>query len=217
MSEKQQKKESKPEVKQSVEKAEKVAAPAPRLRGHYREVVVPEVMKRFSLENIWQVPRLNKIVVNMGVGQGKEDAKYFDQMKEDMTKIVGQSPLVCRAKKSIAGFKIRKGQPIGLKVTLRHARMWEFLDRLNSIALPRIRDFRGLDNNAFDSNGSYNLGLTEHHIFIEIDLEKSPKAHGMNISFVMSRSPKEQTQATLQLLGMPFKKPVQAKAKGKVA
>lgn len=189
-----------------------VPVPAPRLLGHYRQAVVPEIMKRFDLKNSWQVPRLLKIVVNMGVGQGKEDAKYFEQMKEDVTKITAQAPLVCRAKKSIAGFKIRKGQPIGLKVTLRRARMWEFLDRLNSITLPRIRDFRGLEPNAFDNGGNYNLGLSEHHIFTEIDLEKSPRAHGMNITFGLTKSPKEQSKATLELLGLPFKKPG---AKGK--
>lgn len=178
----------------------------PRLQALYREVVIPEVMQKFSITNHWMVPRLTKIVVNAGVGQGKEDIKYFDQMKQDLSMITGQMPAICRAKKSIAGFKLRKGDPIGLRVTLRRARMWEFIDRLTGIALPRIRDFRGLSLNAFDGRANYNIGLKEHHIFPEINLEKSPRAHGLNISIVTSGKDREQVKMVLQLLGLPFER-----------
>ncbi|MBI2070886.1 MAG: 50S ribosomal protein L5 [Elusimicrobia bacterium] len=186
----------------------------PRLKALYKAVVVSEVMQRFSLKNIWQAPRLTKIVVNMGVGQGKEDVKYFDQMKEDLSLITGQLPDVRRAKKSIASFKVRQGQPIGLRVTLRGDRMWEFLDRLTTIALARIRDFRGLDGGAFDEGGNYNIGLREHHIFPEVSLERSPRAHGMNITIVTTADSTEQVRTTLELLGLPFRKQAKGKAKG---
>ncbi|MEK6544844.1 MAG: 50S ribosomal protein L5 [Elusimicrobiota bacterium] len=180
----------------------------PRLEALYNEVVVPEIKKKFSLQNRWQVPRLMKIVVNMGVGQGKEDIKYFDQMKEDLGVITGQAPAVRRAKKSISTFKLRQGQPIGLCVTLRRQRMWEFLDRLHVMALPRIRDFRGLPLNAFDGQANYNMGVREHHIFPEVNLEKSPKAHGMNISFVTTGADRAHVRTMLELLGLPFRKDV---------
>jgi large subunit ribosomal protein L5 len=143
----------------------------------------------------------------MGLGEGKADVKSVDHLREDLYAIAGQAPVACRAKKSIAGFKIRKGQNIGLKVTLRRARMWEFLDRLTSVALPRIRDFRGLDPKAFDANGSYNLGLREHHIFPEVNLEKSPRSHGLNVTFGLTRALPVRAQAVLELLGLPFRKP----------
>ncbi|MEK7287257.1 MAG: 50S ribosomal protein L5 [Elusimicrobiota bacterium] len=183
----------------------------PRLKALYKGVVVEEVKKRFFLENIWQVPRLRKIVVNMGVGQGKEDVKYFDQMKEDLSFLTGQTPCVRRAKKSIATFKIRQGQAIGLKVTLRASRMWEFLDRLTNICLPRIRDFRGLATEAFDAQGNYNLGLKEHHIFPEVSLERSARAHGMNVTIVTSSTSAAHVLSVLELLGMPFRKSTKAK------
>ncbi|MBI4064052.1 MAG: 50S ribosomal protein L5 [Elusimicrobia bacterium] len=178
----------------------------PRLKALYRQVVVEEVKKRHNLKNPLQVPRLQKIVVNMGVGQGKEDVKYFDRIKEDLALITGQAPDVRRAKKSIAGFKIRQGNPIGARVTLRGNRMWEFLDRLTSVALARIRDFRGLREDAFDEHGNYNLGLKEHHIFPEVDLEQSPRAHGMNITIATTGRDKPLNQTTLELLGLPFRK-----------
>ncbi|MBI4668444.1 MAG: 50S ribosomal protein L5 [Elusimicrobia bacterium] len=178
----------------------------PRLKALYKAVAVEEIKKRFNLSNPWQAPRLQKIVINMGVGQGKEDVKYFDQIKEDLAQLAGQAPAVRRAKKSIAGFKIRQGQPIGLTVTLRGSRMWEFLDRMTTIALARIRDFRGLDPRAFDKQANYNLGIREHHIFPEVNLERSPRAHGMNITIVTSSKDWAQVQATLELLGLPFRK-----------
>ncbi len=183
----------------------------PRLKTRYAEVIVVEMGKRLGVDNPWALPRLAKIVLNMGVGQGKEDIKYFDQMKEDLSLLTGQASETRRAKKSIAGFKIRKGQAIGLRCTLRGVRMWEFLDRLISIALPRIRDFRGLEPNAFDGDGNYNLGLREHHIFPEINVMKSPKAHGINITFVTTGRDKEQSRLLLELLGFPFRKIVAAK------
>lgn len=178
----------------------------PRLKTLYDDVILAELKKRFLLDNSWAVPKLEKIVVNMGVGQGKEDMKYFDQMKEDLSLLTGQAPAVRRAKKSIASFKTRQGQPIGLKVTLRSRRAWEFLDRLIAIALPRIRDFRGLDPNAFDGDGNYNLGLREHHIFPEVNSIKSPRTHGMNITFVTTAKDKEKSKAVLEMLGFPFRK-----------
>lgn len=178
----------------------------PRLKTLYDDVILAELKKRFGLDNSWALPRLEKIVVNMGVGQGKEDIKYFDQMKEDLSLLTGQAPAVRRAKKSIASFKTRQGQPIGLKVTLRSHRAWEFLDRLIAVALPRIRDFRGLDPNAFDGDGNYNLGLREHHIFPEVNSIKSPRTHGMNITFVTTARDKEKSKAILEMLGFPFRK-----------
>lgn len=184
----------------------------PRLKALCHEVVVAEMKKRLGVENPWALPRLSKAVVNMGVGEGKEDVKYFDQIKEDLSLITGQAPEVRRAKKSIAGFKIRQGQAIGLRCTLRGARMWEFLDRLVSVALPRIRDFRGLEPNAFDGDGNFNLGLREHHIFPEVNVMKSPKAHGLNITFVTTGRDKEQSKLFLELLGFPFRKAVASKS-----
>ncbi|MBI4368823.1 MAG: 50S ribosomal protein L5 [Elusimicrobia bacterium] len=178
----------------------------PRLKALYKAVVTQEVMRRHGLKNIWEVPRLQKIVVNMGVSQGKDDVKFFDQMKEDLSFITGQAPDVRRAKKSIAGFKIRQGQPIGLMVTLRREKMWEFLDRLLAISLARIRDFRGLEPRGFDRDGNYNLGLREHHIFPEVSLERSPKAHGLNITVTTTSRNPEQVKTVLELLGFPFRK-----------
>lgn len=198
--------------------SEKVAAAAdknytPRLKALYHGVVVEEIRKKFSLSNVWKVPRLEKIVVNMGVGQGKEDVKYFDQMKDDLSRLTGQLPEVRRVKKSIATFKIRQGQPIGLRVTLRQTRMWEFLDRLTNVALPRIRDFRGLNTDAFDGLGNYNLGLREHHIFPEVSLERSPRAHGMNVTIVTSSTNTEHVRTLLELLGFPLRKTARGKGK----
>lgn len=187
----------------------------PRLKALYGQVITPELQKRFDVKNPWAVPRLSKIVVNMGVGQGKEDMKYFDQVKEDLSSLTGQMAETRRAKKSIAGFKLRQGQPIGLKVTLRGDRMWEFLDRLASMALPRIRDFRGLDTRGFDSHGHYNLGLREHHIFPEVSLDKTPKGHGLNVTFVITKADKARAQATLELLGLPFRKVATGRAPGR--
>src|SRR5436309_7048997 len=155
-------------------------ATAPRLKAAYEATVVPEMVKRFNLKNPMQVPRLVKVVINMGVNDAKEDIKSMDIATSELGVITGQKPQVRRAKKSISNFKLRQGMPIGLRVTLRGVRMLEFLDRFINTAIPRIRDFRGLDPRAFDGRGNYNLGLTEQHIFPELELDKSPKIRGLN-------------------------------------
>ncbi|MFH1723421.1 MAG: 50S ribosomal protein L5 [Elusimicrobiota bacterium] len=179
---------------------------APRLKRRYFEQVGPEIMKDAGLGNLFEVPRLMKIVVNMGVSEAKENIQALDSARDDLGQIVGQLPQVRRAKKSISNFKLREGMPIGLRVTLRGDRMYEFLDRLVSTAVPRIRDFRGLEPKGFDGMGNYNLGLREHHIFSEIDLEKSPKARGMNITFVTTAVTDKDALEFLGRMGMPFKK-----------
>lgn len=182
-------------------------APTPRLMGVYRQVVVPEIMKRLSLKNHMQAPRLKKIVVNMGVSEARENIKAIDAAAEDMAAITGQRAEVRRAKKSISNFKLRMGMPIGLRVTLHGARMYEFLDRLVNIAMPRLRDFQGLNvNSGFDGRGNYNLGLNDHFIFPEINLEKSEKARGMNITIVTTAKDDNATREFLLLMGMPIKK-----------
>lgn len=183
----------------------KKASPGPRLRDRYQKIVIPEMMKRFGLKNPFQVPRLVKIIVNMGVNEAKEDIKALDQATAELSAVVGQRPQVRRAKKSISNFKLRAGMPIGLRVTLRGVRMYEFLDRLINASVPRIRDFRGLDPRAFDGRGNYNLGLTEQHIFPEVNLDKSPKVRGLNITFVTSAGTDERARNLLALFGVPFK------------
>jgi large subunit ribosomal protein L5 len=177
----------------------------PRLKEHYRNTVIPEMIKRFGLKNPFQVPRLVKLVVNMGVNEAKEDIKALDVATSELSAIVGQRPQVRRAKKSISNFKLRMGMPIGLKVTLRGMRMYEFLDRLINTAVPRIRDFRGLDPRAFDGRGNYNMGLDEQHIFPEVNLDKSPKLRGLNITFVTNAESDERARELLTLFGVPFK------------
>jgi large subunit ribosomal protein L5 len=178
----------------------------PRLKTAYQEVIVPEMMKRFSLKNPYQVPRLKKIVVNMGLPEARENVKVVDLAAEDLAAITGQRAEVRRAKKSISNFKLRQGMPIGLRVTLRGARMFEFFDRLANVAMPRMRDFRGLDPHGFDGHGNYNLGLNEQYVFPEINLDKSDKSRGMNITFVTSAGKDDLAREFLTLMGMPFKK-----------
>jgi large subunit ribosomal protein L5 len=177
----------------------------PRLKEHYRNVVIPGMVERFALKNPYQVPRLVKMVVNMGVNEAKEDIKALDVATAELSAIVGQRPQVRRAKKSISNFKLRQGMPIGLRVTLRGVRMFEFLDRLINAAVPRIRDFRGLDPRAFDGRGNYNMGLNEQHIFPEVNLDKSPKVRGLNITFVTDAGSDERARELLALFGVPFK------------
>ena len=180
----------------------------PRLQTAYRTAVAPEMMKRFSWTNPLQVPRLLKIVLNLGVSEAKENAKVMDLAAEELAAIAGQKAEVRRAKKSISNFKLREGMPIGLRVTLRGARMWEFLDRLVNVAMPRIRDFQGIDGRrGFDGRGNFNLGLTEQYIFPEIQLDKSDKARGMNVTMVTTAGRDDTARELLTLLGMPFKKP----------
>ncbi len=177
----------------------------PRLKEHYKTVVIPGMIEKFKLKNPYQVPRLVKLVVNMGVNEAKEDIKVLDTATAELSVIVGQKPQVRRAKKSISNFKLRQGMPIGLRVTLRGMRMYEFLDRLINAAVPRIRDFRGFDPRAFDGRGNYNMGLNEQHIFPEVNLDKSPKVRGMNITFVTNAPGDEQAREMLTLFGFPFK------------
>jgi large subunit ribosomal protein L5 len=179
--------------------------PVPRLKARYREEIVPALREEFSYANVMQVPGLVKIVVNMGVGDAARDAKLMDGAIRDLASITGQRPLVRRARKSIAQFKLREGMPIGAKVTLRGDRMWEFLDRLLSIALPRIRDFRGLSPAQFDGAGNYTFGLTEQSMFHEIDMDRVDRQRGMDITIVTSAGSDEEGRALLRLLGFPFR------------
>ncbi|MBI2915654.1 MAG: 50S ribosomal protein L5 [Elusimicrobia bacterium] len=178
----------------------------PRLKSFYREKVVPQLMSQFGYKNGLAVPRLDKIVVNVGVSDAREDIKAVDAALEEISAITGQKPRVARAKKSISNFKLRQGMPIGVQVTMRKQRMYEFFDRLVSIAVPRIRDFRGFEPNSFDGHGNYNLGLKEQHIFMEIDLEKSTKIRGMNITVGTTAKSDEEARALLSHLGLPFRK-----------
>lgn len=175
-----------------------------RLRDKYREEVVPELMKEFNYSNVMQVPELKKIVVNIGLGEAISNAKALEAAVEDLSTITGQRPVVTRAKKSIAAFKLRAGMPIGAMVTLRGPRMYEFLDRLVSITLPRIRDFRGVSPNSFDGRGNYTLGLQEQIAFPEIDYDKIDRTRGLEMSLVTSAKNDEEGRRLLALLGMPF-------------
>jgi large subunit ribosomal protein L5 len=179
--------------------------PVPRLKVRYREEIAPALTDQFSFANAMQVPRLVKIVVNMGVGQAAKDSKLMDGAVRDLTLITGQKPLVQKARKSIAQFKLREGMPIGAKVTLRGDRMWEFLDRLLSLALPRIRDFRGLSDSQFDGNGNYTFGLTEQSMFHEIDPDSIDRPRGMDITVVTTAKTDDEGRALLRALGFPFK------------
>ena len=179
--------------------------PAPRLKTRYRDEVVPALQQQFEFGNPMQVPGLVKIVVNMGVGQAAKDSKLMDGAVRDLTLIPGQKPLVQKARKSIAQFKLREGMPIGAKVTLRGDRMWEFLDRLLSLALPRIRDFRGLSDQQFDGNGNYTFGLNEQSMFHEIDVDKVDRPRGMDITVVTTATNDDEGRALLRALGFPFK------------
>jgi large subunit ribosomal protein L5 len=178
----------------------------PRLKETYRTEVAGALMERLGYTNVKQVPRFDKIVVNMGVGAASQDAKLLDAAVEDLSIITGQKPVITRAKKSIAGFKIRKGMPIGAKVTLRGDRMWEFLDRLLATALPRIRDFRGISPKSFDGRGNYSLGVDEQLIFPEIDYDKVDRTRGMDITIVTTANTDEECRALLDAFGFPFKR-----------
>ena len=177
----------------------------PRLKSRYREEIVPALQEQFTFDNIMQVPRVTKVVVNMGVGEAARDSKLIEGAIRDLTEITGQRPQVTKARKSIAQFKLREGQPIGAHVTLRGDRMWEFLDRLLSVALPRIRDFRGLSPKQFDGRGNYTFGLNEQSMFHEIDQDKIDKVRGMDITVVTTAKTDDEGRALLRLLGFPFK------------
>lgn len=184
---------------------EAVEKSMPRLKVRYREEILPALHKEFGYANVMQVPGLTKIVVNMGVGEAARDSKLIEGAVRDLTAITGQKPQVTKARKSIAQFKLREGMPIGAHVTLRGDRMWEFLDRLLSLALPRIRDFRGLSSTQFDGRGNYTFGLTEQVMFHEIDQDKVDRSRGMDITVVTTATNDDEGRALLKQLGFPFK------------
>jgi large subunit ribosomal protein L5 len=180
-------------------------ATAPRLKTRYRAEIAPALKSQFNYPNVMQIPTLTKVIVNMGVGEAARDSKLIEGAIKDLTIITGQKPQVTKSRKSIAQFKLREGMPIGAHVTLRNDRMWEFTDRLLSIALPRIRDFRGLSPKQFDGNGNYTFGLTEQVVFPEIEQDKIDRQRGMDITFVTTAKNDEEGRALLKALGFPFK------------
>ena len=178
----------------------------PRLKEKYTESAVPALMKKFGYKNVMQIPRIDKVIISVGCGDCRDNPKMLEAVVRDITTISGQKPVVTKAKKSVANFKLRAGMPVGVKVTLRQSRMWEFLDRLLNVALPRVRDFRGVSPNAFDGRGNYALGLTEQLIFPEIDYDKIEKIRGMNIVICTTAETDEEARELLSLIGMPFAK-----------
>jgi large subunit ribosomal protein L5 len=210
----------KPETGDKGSKAEKTAAKSsskressytPRLKGEYEERIVPAMIERFGYKNRLQVPRLEKIVINMGVGEATQDKKKVEQAAAEMEAIAGQKPVITKAKKSIAQFKLREGMPIGCKVTLRRDRMYEFLDRLVTIALPRVRDFRGLNPRSFDGRGNYAMGLKEQIVFPEINYDQIDKVRGMDVIITTTANTDEEARELLRLFNFPF--PVEAEEK----
>ena len=187
---------------------------APRLKERYRKDVVPALVKEFSYKNSMAVPRLRKIVVNMGLGEAIQNAKLLDAAGRELGQITGQKPVITRARKSIANFKLRKNMPIGAMVTLRGDRMYEFFDRLANVALPRVRDFRGLSTRAFDGRGNYTLGLRDQLVFPEVDYAKVEKVKGMNISIVTDARSDAEALALLRHLGLPFRQEAQRRSSG---
>ena len=185
--------------------APEMPAPPPRLAMYYREKVVPDLMQKYGYKTVMQVPRLRKITLNMGVGETTTDKKVLDHAVSDMTKIAGQKPVVTNARRSIANFKVRAGFPVGCMVTLRGARMYEFLDRLVNIAMPRIRDFRGVSSRAFDGRGNYNLGFKEQIIFPEIDYDKIDTLRGLNIAITTTAKSDDEARSLLSAFRFPFK------------
>ena len=177
-----------------------------RMKDYYKAEVAPALMKKFSYKSVMQIPKLDKIVINVGAGEAKDNAKAIDAIMNDLSAITGQKPQVCKAKKSVANFKLREGMNIGVKVTLRGERMYEFLDRLFNVALPRVRDFRGINPNSFDGRGNYNMGIREQLIFPEIDYDKIDKVRGMDICFVTTAKTDQESRELLSLMGAPFAK-----------
>ncbi len=177
----------------------------PRFKKKYREEVVPALMEQFQYSTIMQVPRLVKICINQGIGEATQDKKLVDNAAAELTLIAGQRAVPTKARRSVSNFKLREGMPIGVRVTLRENRMYEFLDRLITVALPRVRDFRGINDKSFDGRGNYSMGITEHIIFPEIDLDKVSKIMGMDITFVTTAKTDQEAFALLKLLGLPFK------------
>ena len=199
-------KASKPEKASAAKGGVIEAGPPPRLKKLFETEIAPALTKRFGYTSLMQVPRLQKIVVNMGVGDALQNIKMLDAAVADMTAITGQKPAIRRAKKSISNFKLREGQPVGCMVTLRGARMWEFFDRLINVAIPRIRDFRGVPSKSFDGRGNYTLGITEQVIFPEINYDRVEKVRGMDVTIVTSARTDEEGMELLKLMNMPFRK-----------
>jgi large subunit ribosomal protein L5 len=177
----------------------------PRLQKHYEERVRARLMDEFQMENTFRVPKLEKIVVNVGVGEASKNSKLLDSVVDEVSRITGQKPVVTRARKSISNFSLRAGMPVGVKVTLRQARMYEFMDRLINVAIPRIRDFRGLPTRAFDGRGNYTMGVREQMVFPEVDYDEVEEIHGMDITFVTSTDKDDEAVALLREMGMPFR------------
>ena len=177
-----------------------------RLKETYKNDVAPVLMKKFSYKSVMQIPKLEKVVINVGAGEARDNAKVIDAIVSDLSQITGQRPVVCKAKKSVANFKLREGMNIGAKVTLRGEKMYEFVDRLFSVALPRVRDFRGINANSFDGRGNYSMGLKEQLIFPEIEFDKIDKVRGMDICFVTTANTDEESRELLTLMGAPFAK-----------
>ena len=176
-----------------------------RLKDRYREEIAPALQEQFGMQNPMRIPKLEKIIVNMGVGEAAQDSRRLDSAMEDLARITGQKPQLRRARKSVAGFKIREGMPVGVRATLRGERMWEFLDRLVSIALPRVRDFRGINPNAFDGRGNFALGLREQTIFPEVSYDSIDSMRGLDVAVVTTAETDEEAQELLRMLGMPFR------------
>ena len=179
---------------------------AARLKEMYVKDVAPALMKKFEYKSVMQIPKLEKVVINVGCGEARDNSKVLDAITSDLKQITGQSPVVCKAKKSVANFKLREGMAIGAKVTLRGERMYEFIDRLFNLALPRVRDFRGINPNSFDGRGNYSMGIKEQLIFPEIDYDKIDKVRGMDICFVTTANTDEEARELLTLMGAPFSK-----------
>ena len=175
-----------------------------RLKDYYVSDVAPALMKKFGYKSVMQIPKLDKVVINVGAGEAKENAKVIDAIMTDLAAITGQKPIVCRAKKSVANFKLREGMPIGVKVTLRSEKMYEFVDKLFNVAFPRVRDFRGICANSFDGKGNYSTGIKEQLIFPEIEYDKIDKVRGMDINFITTANTDEEARELLSLLGAPF-------------
>ena len=176
------------------------------LKDYYNSTVAPAMMKKFNYENVMQIPKLDRVVVNVAAGEAKENAKVIDAIMTDLAAITGQKPVVCRAKKSVANFKLREGMPIGVKVTLRGEKMYEFVYKLFNVSFPRVRDFRGINGNSFDGKGNYSTGIKEQLIFPEIEYDKIDKVRGMDINFITTAQTDEEAKELLSLLGAPFAK-----------
>ncbi len=177
-----------------------------RLKDYYVSDIAPALMKKFGYKNVMQIPKLDKVVINVGCGEAKENSKVVDAVITDLSAITGQRPVVCKAKKSVANFKLREGMPIGVKVTLRADKMYEFVDRLFNVAFPRVRDFKGISPNSFDGRGNYSTGIKEQLIFPEIEFDKIDKVRGMDINFITTAKTDEEAKELLSMLGAPFAK-----------